>query len=154
MLQHLLQLIGALIPLRYLVWDGHFWNHPAWHMVRGGGLPLISKLRSDAALYFPYEGPYAGRGPRRKYGSKLAYTNIPLRYLKQSRVEDHIQTDIYQAQLLHKEFAQPLNVVLIVKFNGKTQKRAHVVLFRSDLELGYAQLIDDYSLRFQIEFNF
>lgn len=31
---------------------------------------------------------------------------------------------------------------------------AHVVLFSSDLNLGYEQLIDYYCLRFQIEFNF
>src|SRR5260370_27486336 len=31
---------------------------------------------------------------------------------------------------------------------------AHVVLFSSDLELRYDQLIDYYHLRFQIEFNF
>jgi hypothetical protein len=29
-------------------------------MVRQLGLHLISKLRHDAALYFPYEGPYSG----------------------------------------------------------------------------------------------
>jgi len=154
MMQKLLHVIGALIPLRHMVLDGHFGNHPAWHMVRGCGLHLISKLRHDAALYFPYDGPYAGRGPRRKYGKKIDYVNLPHRSLQQSSVEDNIQTDIYQAQMLHKEFAEPLNVVIIVKTNLKSQKRAHVVLFSSDLDLGYAQLIDDYSLRFQIEFNF
>ena len=49
---------------------------------------------------------------------------------------------------------QPLNVVIIVKTDLKTGKRGHVVLFSSDLDLSYAQLIDCYSLRFQIEFNF
>src|SRR5262249_38949058 len=35
-----------------------------------------------------------------------------------------------------------------------TLKRAHVVLFSSDLELAYDRLINFYRLRFQIEFNF
>ena len=69
-------------------------------------------------------------------------------------MEGHIQTRLYQAQLLHKEFAQPLNVVIIVKTNLRTQARAHAVLFSSDLDLAYASLVDYYSLRFQIEFNF
>ena len=47
-----------------------------------------------------------------------------------------------------------LNVVVIVKTNVQTHKTAHVVLFSSDLTLGYAQLIDYYRLRFQLEFNF
>lgn len=149
-----LKLIGSIIPLLYMALDGHFGNHPALQMVRSFGLHLISKLRHDAALYFPYEGPYSGRGPRRKYGKKINYDNIPLRYLKESSVKDDIQTEIYQAKMLHKEFAQPLNVVIIVKLNLKNGKRAHVVLFSSDLDLNYERLIDYYSLRFQIEFNF
>jgi putative transposase len=69
-------------------------------------------------------------------------------------VEGHIQTCVYQAQLLHKEFQQPLNGVIITKTNLRTQARAHVVLFSSDVDLAYAPLVDYYGLRFQIEFNF
>jgi putative transposase len=56
--------------------------------------------------------------------------------------------------LLHKEFAQPLHVVIIVKINLRTQARAHVVLFSSDLALAAAPLVDYYGLRFQMELNF
>ena len=79
---------------------------------------------------------------------------MPEKSLKESTVEGDIQTRLYQAQLLHKEFAQPLNVVIIVKTNLRTQAHAHVILFSSDLELAYAPLIDYYRLRFQIEVNF
>jgi putative transposase len=154
MLDALRRLITAVLAVTYLVLDGHFGNHHALQMARQCHLHLISKLRCDAALYFPYTGPYAGRGPRRQYGAKVHYDNIPMQYLKESSVEGHIQTRLYQAQLLHKEFTQPLNVVIIVKTNLRTQARAHVVLFSSDLALAYAPLVDYYGLRFQIEFNF
>jgi putative transposase len=154
MVQKLLLLLNGLFGLTYLVLDGHFGHNNALQMTRQCGLHLISKLRCDAALYFPYDGPYGGRGPRRKYGDKIDYDNIPDRYLRQTTVEGDIRTDVYQAQMLHKEFAQLLNVVVIVKSNLKTQARAHVVLFSSDLHLPYDQLIDYYRLRFQIEFNF
>jgi len=154
MLEALLRLITTVLAVTYLVLDGHFGNHNALHMVRQCNLHLISKLRCDAALYFPYTGPYAGRGPRRKYGRKVDYDNIPETYLKQTTVDGHIETRLYQAQLLHKEFTQPLNVVIIAKTNLHTQARAHVVLFSSDLDLAYAPLVDYYGLRFQIEFNF
>jgi putative transposase len=36
--------------------------------------------------------------------------------------------------MMHKEFAHPLKVVVMVKTNLKTQARAHVVLFRSDID--------------------
>jgi putative transposase len=154
MLGALLHLIAGAVSLTYVVLDGHFGNHHALQMARQHNLHLISKLRCDAALYFPYTGPYAGRGPHRKYGDKVHYNNISRQYLKETSVEGPIQTHLYQAQLLHKDFTQPLNVVIIAKTNLRTQARAHVVLFSSDLELAYASLVDYYGLRFQIEFNF
>jgi hypothetical protein len=154
MLTALLHLIATILSVTYLVLDGHFGNHNALQMARQCGLHLISKLRCDAALYFPYTGPYAGRGPRRQYGHKVAYDHLPVQYLTETTVEGHIETRLYQMQVLHKEFAQPLNVVIIAKTNLRTQARAHVVLFSSDLALAYASLVDYYGLRFQIEFNF
>jgi putative transposase len=154
MVEALLRLITTVLSVTYLVLDGHFGNHNALHMARQCGLHLISKLRCDAALYFPYTGPYAGRGPRRKYGHKVAYDHLPVQYLKETTVEGPIETRLYQMQVLHKEFAHPLNVVIIAKTNLRTQASAHVVLFSSDLALAYAPLVDYYGLRFQIEFNF
>jgi len=152
--RELVQLIAGWLSLTYLVLDGHFGNSAALHMAQQCGLQLISKLRCDAALYEPYDGPYQGRGPRRKYGAKLSYAALPAKYLQQTTVEEAIETRIYQAELLHKEFGQALNVVIIEKLNLTTQKRGHVILFSSDLALPYDKLITYYSLRFQIEFTF
>lgn len=149
-----LQILQSLVQIRHMALDGHFGNNNALQMVLQCGLHLVSKLRSDAALYFLYEGPQKETGPRRKYGSKVDYQNIPEKYLESRKTEDGILTSIYQSQMLHKSFAQVLNVVIITKTNLKTGKFAHVVLFSSDLELSSEKVIDYYSLRFQIEFNF
>ena len=154
MVQKLLMFINGIIPISYLVLDGHFGNNNALQMTRQCDLHLISKLRYDAALHFPYDGPYSGSGPYRKYGDKIDYDNIPAQYLKEVYVEDGIQTCIYQMTMLHKDFAGSLNIVIIHKTNLKTQALSHVVLFSDDLDLPHDQLIDYYSLRFQIEFNF
>jgi len=154
MMQQQLTVMNGVIPLCHVVLDGHFGTNSALHMVRGFGLHLISKVRHDAALYFPYEGPYVGRGPRRKYGCKLDYSHIPVKYLKRTIVEDNIQTNIYQATMWNKAFSNPLNVVILVKIHLQTQAHVHVVLFSSDRDLNDDKLIDYYSLRFQIECNF
>lgn len=138
----------------YLVLDGHFGNHNALQMTLECDMDLISKLRCDSALYFLYDGPQKKYGARRKYGDKLDYDHIPEQYLQASEEEDGIRTDYYQATLLNKSFAQPLNVVIIVKTKLKTGARAHVILFSSDLDLSYEKLVEYYRLRFQIEFNF
>jgi len=154
MLKKLLALIGVDLTVIYCVMDGAFGNNNALQMVRQCSLHLISKLRWDAALYFPYDGPQKKRGANKKYGDKLNYNHIPEQYLKETTVTDGIQTNIYQMKMWHKLFPDLLNVVVIVKINLKTGARAHVVLFSSDLDLAYDKLIDYYRLRFQIEFNF
>ena len=154
MLQAQLTLIAGQVPLVYLALDGHFGNSPTFQMVRGCGLHLISKLRADAALYFPYDGPYQGRGPRRKYGAKLDLNALPAHALRETSVKDGVATRSYQVEVLHKEFPQPLNVVVLVKTKLQTGAQAHVLLFSSDRALPFDKLVEYYGLRFQIEFTF
>ena len=63
-LHTLLATVGTAIPLKYVVLDGHFGNYPSAFMVRLANLHLISKLRSDAALYPAFDGEHRGRGPK------------------------------------------------------------------------------------------
>jgi len=150
----LLEQIGDAFKVVYFLFDGELGHNDALQMVRQVGLHLISKLRYNSALYFPYAGPYCGRGPRRKYGQKVNYQHIPSTYLQSTSIDKEIKTQIYQMALWHKKFAEMLNVVVIVKTHLQTHKIAHVVLFSSDLTWGYDLLIDYYRLRFQLEFNF
>ena len=154
MVRNQLTLLQALITVRYLALDGHFGNNNALQMTLQCDLHLISKLRYDAALSFVYEDGQKRKGPRKKYGQKINYRNIPDPYLVEKSLKDGFETCIYQAQMRHHEFAQILNVVIITKTNLKTGAFANVNLFSSDLELSYDKIIDFYSLRFQIEFNF
>jgi hypothetical protein len=154
MLQSFLNTIQGTIQLTYLVLDGHFGNHPAFHMVRQSELHLISKLRYDAALCFPYSGPSPKRGPKPRLGDQVDVRKIQDAYLKEIKVVDGFETRTYQMQLLHQDFPDPLNIVILLRTNLETKAWANVILFSSDLELSYDKLIDFYSLRFQIEFNF
>ena len=153
-IQSLLRQLDTMLSVTYLLLDGHFGNNKALQMTRQLNLHLISKLRHDSALYLRYENPEPDKKCRRKYGYKLKIDRIPNIYLKTSNIEKGYQTSIYQLELLHKEFSQALNVVIIVKTNIKNLSTSHVILFSSDLDLAYHKLIDYYSLRFQIEFNF
>jgi len=148
----LLAIVG--IPIIYFMFDGAFGNNNSLQMVRQCGLHLISKLRRDSALYFPYTGAQKKYGARRKYGSKLDYDQIPGEYLVSTETVDKIRTQIYQMQMWHKLFPDKLNIVIVRKINLETNKWAHVVLFSSDLTLAADKLVHYYRLRFQIEFNF
>jgi hypothetical protein len=153
-LKSLLETIGKYISLTYVVLDGHFGNYPSAYMVRETGLHLISKMRTDAALYFPFDGEHKKPGPKPKQGDKIDVRALTEQCLKETTTEDDLRTEIYQGQFINKEFDFPLNVVIVVKTNLKTSAQAHVILFSTDLEQAYDQIIKFYSLRFQIEFNF
>ena len=79
-IKSLLQQIGDAFKVVYFIFDGELGHNDAMQMVRQVGLHLVSKLRCNAALYLPYAGPYAGRGPHRKYGKRLDYKHVPSAY--------------------------------------------------------------------------
>jgi putative transposase len=153
-LQAFLAVLKGVLAIHYLVMDGHFGNYPSAWMVLQTGLHFVSKLRYDAALYEPFAGKYCGHGPHPKYGDKVDVRKMKKKYLKSDTKKNGIRTQVYQAILLNKEFAFPINVVIILKTNLATQAQAHVILFSTDLKLAPEKITDYYSLRFQIEFNF
>lgn len=149
-IQALQSTLKGLLPLCYVLLDGHFGNHPATQMVLQCGLHIISKLRYDSKLFFPYQGS----DKRRKYGERINPRHMPESTWVTSSTEGDILTQTYQTPALHESFAQPLNIVIILKTNLKTQQQVHVILFSSDETLGYEALVEYYSLRFQLEFVF
>ena len=154
LIKALLKRIDALIPLRYLVLDGYFGHNNALQMTQQCGLELISKLRVNTALYLPPTEPYTGPGRPRLYGQRFNPQQIDAKYRVSTQTHENITTQVYQAQLRHKTFPDPLNVVCILKTHLRTQRNSHVLLLSSDLTLDAETLIEYYSLRFQIEFNF
>lgn len=147
--EQLLQLRQVMkLKVKYFVGDGSYGNNTCVKICQEFSYYLISKLQYNSALYFRYTGKYSGFGRPKKYGQKLDYKNISEKYLVKSEKD----MKIYQLKMLNKSFDTELNVVIIQKF--AKQKVGHVIFFSTDLELNYEKIIDYYSARFQIEFNF
>jgi putative transposase len=154
LLSRLVKVLRVFVKVKYLALDGHFGHNQAVLMALENDLHLISKLRRDTLLFEKYEGKQKPKGARKKYGAQLNYQAMPIKYLKKTEVEGQIIVNYYQGIFLHKSFGMALNVVVIVKTDLKKQKVGYVILLSSDEELGWEKLIEYYSLRFQIEFNF
>lgn len=154
LLKVLLGLIEGTCKPKYFLYDNALGNAEGVAVVTPLDLHLISKLKCNSVLWFPYKGEYQGRGAPRKYGERVDYKNLPDEYLKSSEIDDGIMTKIYQMKVRHKLFPKPLNVVIIQKTNLKAQKTGQVILFSTDLQLAWNLLIEYYSLRYQIEFTF
>jgi putative transposase len=142
------------ISVVYFVLDGHFGNHLAAQMVRSCDLHLISKMRCDAALYQDPTALQKQVSPRRRYGDRLDFAQMPKQMRRSEQAEAGYLTQVYQVRCLHKQFAHRLNVVVIVKTHLASGRAGHVVLFSTDLFLTAETLLDYYALRFQIEFTF
>ena len=152
--QKVCALVGKKIPLRYFVLDGHFGNHPAYQMTRQLNLRLISKMRYNAALhYLPTEEEKQAQ-PRLVYGERVKYDTLPLTYRVSDVEEGDYRNEVYQIPCRHKDFAEVLNIVILKKTHLATGRSSHVILFSSDRSLEALTLVDYYTLRFQIEFEF
>ena len=149
-----LSLIYGDIRPSHFVYDGALGNNGGLQLVKQTGLHIISKLRHDSTLYFPYSGDYSGKGKPKKYGARLTIDKLMPEHLRSDETEKGIRTRIYQASVWHKSIPNLINVVVIVKTKLATGKSAKVLLFSDDLELTHDKLINYYHLRFQIEFNF
>lgn len=148
------QYFPNLIQIRYLVADGGFGNYTVAKIALELNLHLISKLQYNAALYFPFQGQYKGHGRPPKYGDKLDYKNIPQDITTQQCTIDGTTYKVYHLKgMLHKSFDVPLNIVLLFKQN-ENQKTRPVVLFSTDLIASPQTIIQHYTARFRIEFNF
>jgi putative transposase len=153
-IRQVLTLINLHLQVTYFVYDGALGNNAGLQMVKQTGLHLISKLRHDSKLFLPYQGEYQGKGRPRKYGDRLTLDNLPEDSLRKEEQKGDILTKTYQLPVWHELFPEKLNLVMIVKTNLKTGKTAKMLLFSDDLTLNYDLLIQYYSLRFQIEFDF
>jgi putative transposase len=149
-----LRLIRKRMWVCHLALDGHFGNNAACQMARQLQLHLVSKLRSDAALYAEPTLEQRQAQPRRKYADRIDLDALPSAWLRSSQTEEGYCTKVYQVRCLHKQFAHKLNVVILQKTHLSSGRVGHVLLFSTDLFLTAATLLDYYTLRFQIEFTF
>ena len=144
----------AGINIAYLVIDSAYGNIHYMELAKQKGLSIISKLRSMPALYFNYDGTQ-GKGRPKKYGDKVDVTRLSQKYLVSVKTEKGIFFQVYQYKAWNKEMAEYLlNIVTIVATNRKTGKTFHTHFFSNDLQLSAQDMIDYYSLRFQIEYEF
>jgi putative transposase len=140
MLAGLLKLLRNSAAISYLALDGHFGHNQAVLMARANDLHLISKLRRDAALFEKYKGEQSGRGPKRKYGTRLDYDKIPQKYWKKSERQGEILTNYYEGIFLHKEFGCELKIVIIEKINVGTKKVGHIIRVQQRFGIGLGKV--------------
>lgn len=154
--------IIALCPkinVQYLVLDTAYGTVDYQKLAEVVSLDIISKFKSIACLYFPFEAVAeddASKGRPRIYGQKVNTAILPKSCLKETKVEEGYKTETYQFKAFAKNtFGQKLlNIVVQRKTRISDGKASINIWFSTDVKLDYKTLLEYYSLRFQIEFDF
>jgi hypothetical protein len=134
---------------RYLAVDGYFakkeFINPIMNQTE---LQVISKMRSDANLYYIYKGESTGlRGRPKTLDGKIKMQRIDKRRIKCCYEDDEIK--IYEGVVYSKSLKRKIKLSYIEQSNG-----SYAVLFSTDLNLDAHTIFLYYKGRYQIEFLF
>ena len=141
----------------HLVLDGFYGHEDYLLLASKNGLNIISKFKVNAHLILPYQGEQLGRGRPKTLGDKVNLDKIDEQYYV-STIQDKdsdVSTKVYQFEAFTPKMSGlKLNIVVMIHTHLITKKISRNVLFTNDLTLDALKVIQYYSLRFQIEFDF
>jgi hypothetical protein len=148
--------LEQLQPLAtHLVVDGYFAKEKFFTslLTHPHALPILTKLRNDAALYYLYQGAPSGKPGRPKFydgkvdWKQLKPTHWQLAYEQQS-------TKLYWAIVYSKSLKQKLKVVCQQTLKADGSLKVDKIYACTDLSLTVEKIVHYYQLRFQAEFPF
>jgi hypothetical protein len=136
---------------KYVAVDAYFAKYSFVEALTGSGLAVITRLRNDAVLWYPYLGPKrVGRGRQKKYAGRVASKEPDLQYFRPCIKEADWQA--FEACLYCKSLKRLLKVVLVHHYRRDGSLKSHQLFASTDVSLAGADLWYYYHLRFQIEF--
>lgn len=132
-----------------LVADAAFSNLPFVTGLKEIGFSLISRLRSNAMLYYIYDGPRTGRRGRPKArDGKIDFSSPDKTRMKRVDI-DASEGEAYELVAWCRSLKQKIRLVIHYLPDGD-----HRLYFSSDTSVCGKDVYDIYRTRFQIEFCF
>jgi len=137
---------------RYLAVDGYFTKKEfVTPITEQTTLEIISKMRSDANLYYIYQGGRSGKKGRPKtLAGKINIGNPDKRRIKLCYENDDVK--IYEGIVYSKSLKRRVKLSYVEWWKDKKHTGAYAVLFSTDLDLSGEKIYLYYKSRFQIEF--
>ena len=138
---------------KYLIVDAYFSKEPFINKVCQTGLEVITRLRNDSVLFYPYAGPHPKRkGAKTKYLGRMNAKELDHAYFTCCVKEADFC--IYEATLYSKALKRKINVAVKHNFDKKGAIKSYQIYCSTDLSLSGAEIYVLYKTRFQIEFLF
>ena len=141
---------------KYLVVDAFFSREPFVSKVYDAGLEIISRLRDDADLLYPYVGPHPKRrGPKTKWAGKFDPKNLNEAYfapcLVQQDNEKQENYELHEGVVYSKALKRFIKLVVQYKLDDQGEMKSYKLFCSTDLQLSGVQIFLLYKMRFQIE---
>lgn len=137
--------------VRAVVADGQYAKKMFMDAIDDEGIAFVTKLQSNANLWYPFTGTHAKRrGARRKWEGKADFKNWTGWHSVPGDDQERVWTRVVWAP----HFERVLRVVVIERLDRKGQVKAHVVLCSTDTTMPAEEIRALYSARFQLEFVF
>jgi hypothetical protein len=137
---------------RYLAVDGYFAKKEFIKPItEQTTLEIISKMRSDANLYYIYQGEPSGKKGRPKtLDGKINITNPDKRRIRLCYENNGVK--IYEGIVYSKSLKRKVKLTYVEQWEDKKYTGSYAVLFSTDLDLNGDKIYLYYKSRFQIEF--
>lgn len=134
---------------RYIVADSAFSKRTFFDLIWPEGFHLVSRLRSDAVLYYVWDGERTGKpGRPRTKGDKIDFTNLDRSKMEKLDI-DSKEGEAYALKAYCKSLGRVVSLVIHLLPKG-----GHNLYFCTDEQMCGKDVMEFYRTRFQIEFNF
>ena len=138
----------------HVVLDGFYGHEDYLLLALHYKLKIISKFKTNAHLILPYHGPQSGKGRPKSKGNKVDLSQINEQFFVETRndTDSKVTTKVYQFNAYTPKISRHLlNIVVLKHTHQINHRESRTILFSNDLKLTASQIINYYSLRFQIE---
>ena len=141
------QMPALKLMVKYLAADGYFMKQDFINPLLKEGLHIVTRMRPDADLRYPYNGTKQNkRGRPKLYDGKVDCTNIDKRRIKKF---DEDEQAIYYSGIV---YAMALKKMVRIVYLQDKQTGHHIIFLCTDTSIKPTSIVKYYRLRFQIEF--
>ena len=135
----------------YLAVDAFFSKKPFIDPVLETGLHVITRLRDDADLLYPYVGPHPKRrGAQQKYAGKFDPRNLDEAYFSCCIEEKDFR--LYEATLYSRALKRYIRVAVKHTYDEQGKIKSHKIYASTDTTMSGIDIYCYYTARYQIEF--
>jgi len=135
----------------YIAADAYFAKYSFVESITQAGLHVITRLRDDAVLLYPYLGPKReGRGRQKKYQGKVDVQNLDFAHFRPCFADT--DSKAFEACLYVKAFKRLVKVLVLHHYHKEGSIKSSKIFVSTDTALSGADVWLYYHLRYQIEF--